>query len=177
MELKESGNAALVFSQFTRFLKIIHSELNQLGLRVLYLDGSTPAKERLRLVDAFQSGDYDVFLISLKAGGTGLNLTRASYVFHLDPWWNPAIENQASDRAYRMGQKEAVTIYRMRSRGTIEEIIHAMHGEKRALVESVLEGRLEQDAVRWHDLWKALWPQGKTETSRKKPSSVEEGLF
>lgn len=177
LELKESGNAALVFSQFTRFLKLIHAELNQLGLRVLYLDGSTPAKERLRLVDAFQSGNYDVFLISLKAGGTGLNLTRASYVFHLDPWWNPAIENQASDRAYRMGQKEAVTIYRMRSRGTIEELIHAMHGEKRALVESVLEGRLEQDAVRWKDLWNALWPQDKTEASRNKPSFQEEGWF
>ncbi|RYZ57924.1 MAG: DEAD/DEAH box helicase, partial [Proteobacteria bacterium] len=143
IELKEAGHSALVFSQFTRFLKLIHAELNKLGMRVLYLDGTTPAKERLRLVDAFQAGHYDVFLISLKAGGTGLNLTRASYVFHLDPWWNPAIENQASDRAYRMGQKQAVTVYRMRSRGTIEEMIHAMHGEKRALVESVLEGRLE----------------------------------
>ena len=174
VELKEAGHAALVFSQFTRFLKLIQQDLVRIGMRVLYLDGSTPAKERLRLVDTFQAGGYDVFLISLKAGGTGLNLTRASYVFHLDPWWNPAIENQASDRAYRMGQKQAVTVYRMRSRGTIEEMIHAMHGEKRELVESVLAGRLSEDAVKWKDLWNALWPEG---ASRKKPSSEEKGLF
>ncbi|MBC7659392.1 MAG: DEAD/DEAH box helicase [Chitinophagaceae bacterium] len=181
-ELKDAGHAALVFSQFTRFLKIIQRELKAQGLKVLYLDGSTPAKERLRLVDEFQQGDYDVFLISLKAGGTGLNLTRASYVFHLDPWWNPAIENQASDRAYRMGQKRAVTVYRMRSRGTIEELIHAMHGEKKALVESVLEGRLEADKVKWKDLWTALWPESNTNKAaespwKKPPSQREEGLF
>ncbi len=167
-ELREAGHAALVFSQFTRFLKLIHKELLALGFKVLYLDGTTAAKERLQLVETFQAGGYDVFLISLKAGGTGLNLTRASYVFHLDPWWNPAIENQASDRAYRMGQKAAVTVYRLRTRATIEELIHALHGEKRELVESVLEGRLEHDTIRWKELWNALWPD---EASRKKPLS------
>ncbi|MES2745300.1 MAG: DEAD/DEAH box helicase [Bdellovibrionota bacterium] len=170
-ELREASHCALVFSQFTRFLKIIHLDLQKLGFRVLYLDGSTPVKERLRLVEQFQAGDYDVFLISLKAGGTGLNLTRANYVFHLDPWWNPAAENQASDRAYRMGQKNAVTVYRLRSKGTIEEMIHAMHGEKKALVEAVLEGKTAEDPIRWKDLWNALWPKG--EASRKKPSSFK----
>ena len=175
-QLRETDNSALVFSQFTRFLKLIHRELNRLGFKVLYLDGQTPAKERLRLVELFQNGDYDVFLISLKAGGTGLNLTRANYVFHLDPWWNPAAENQASDRAYRMGQKSAVTVYRLRSRGTIEEMIHAMHGEKKALVESVLEGKAAEDTIRWKDLWQALWPA--SEPLRKKPSTLgEEGLI
>jgi SNF2 family DNA or RNA helicase len=177
-ELREAGHAALVFSQFTRFLGLVRRDLEELGFRVLYLDGSTPVKERLRLVELFQGGGFDVFLISLKAGGTGLNLTRANYVFHLDPWWNPAVENQASDRAYRMGQRNAVTIYRLRAKDTIEEMIHTMHGEKKALVEAVLEGRGAEDRMRWQDLWNALWP--KKETSRKKPSSFstpEEGLI
>ncbi|MFO5197508.1 C-terminal helicase domain-containing protein, partial [Salmonella enterica subsp. enterica serovar Typhimurium] len=91
---------------------IVKTALEEKGMKVLYLDGQTPVPERAELVRRFQEGGYDAFLISLKAGGTGLNLTRASYVFHLDPWWNPATENQATDRAYRMGQKNAVTVYR-----------------------------------------------------------------
>lgn len=91
-------------------------------------------------VDAFQAGDGDVFLLSLKAGGTGLTLTAATYVIHLDPWWNPAVEDQASDRAHRIGQRQPVTVYRLVARGTIEEKILALHAEKRALVEGLLEG-------------------------------------
>jgi SNF2 family DNA or RNA helicase len=106
----------------------------------LYLDGSTPAVERKKRVDAFQSGLGDVFLISLKAGGTGLNLTAADYVIHLDPWWNPAVEDQASDRAHRMGQQRPVTIYRLVAKGTIEEKILELHNHKRDLADSLLDG-------------------------------------
>ncbi len=99
-----------------------------------YLDGSTPMQERKLRVDAFQAGDGDVFLISLKAGGTGLNLTAADYVIHMDPWWNPAVEDQASDRAHRIGQTRPVTIYRLVAQQTIEEKIVDLHKTKRALV-------------------------------------------
>ena len=91
-------------------------------------------------MDAFQAGEGDVFLISLKAGGTGLNLTAADYVIHLDPWWNPAVEDQASDRAHRMGQQRPVTIYRLVTQNTIEEKIIALHAEKRDLADSLLDG-------------------------------------
>ena len=106
----------------------------------LYLDGSTPAKERIRLVEKFQHGDMPLFLISLKAGGLGLNLTAADYVIHLDPWWNPAIEQQATDRAYRIGQNQAVTVYHLVSKHTIEEKIIRLHETKRELAENILEG-------------------------------------
>ena len=89
---------------------------------------------------AFQKGEADVFLLSLKAGGTGLNLTAADYVIHLDPWWNPAVEDQASDRAHRIGQKRPVTIYRMIQRGSVEEKILQLHGTKRELASDFLEG-------------------------------------
>jgi len=91
-------------------------------------------------VEAFQQGEGDLFLISLKAGGTGLNLTAANYVVHLDPWWNPATEDQASDRAHRIGQEQAVTVYRLTGKGTIEEKILALHNEKRELVDNLLAG-------------------------------------
>lgn len=91
------------------------------------------------MVDKFQNGDYSFFLISLKAGGTGLNLTKADYVLHMDPWWNPAIINQATDRAYRMGQKNPVTVYRFISKGTIEEKILDLHHSKRDLADRVIE--------------------------------------
>jgi len=106
----------------------------------LYLDGATPTAERAQLVRRFQSGEADLFLISLKAGGTGINLTGADYVIHLDPWWNPAVEDQATDRAHRIGQDKPVTVYRLVARGTVEEKILALHGSKRALVASVLDG-------------------------------------
>ena len=95
----------LVFSQFTSYLKMTREAIQKAGMKdMFYLDGSIPIKERQGMVEAFQSGKRQVFLISLKAGGLGLNLTGANYVIHLDPWWNPAIEQQATDRAYRIGQ-------------------------------------------------------------------------
>ena len=110
------------------------------GLGYLYLDGSTPAKERISLVEEFQHGDMPLFLISLKAGGLGLNLTAADYVIHLDPWWNPAIEDQASDRAYRIGQQTPVIIYRIIAADTIEEKIIALHKTKKNMADALLEG-------------------------------------
>lgn len=114
--------------------------LKKQNISYQYLDGSTPMKRREDSINAFQGGEGDVFLISLKAGGVGLNLTAADYVIHLDPWWNPAVEDQASDRAHRIGQKRPVTIYRLVAEDTIEEKIVKLHGEKRDLADSLLEG-------------------------------------
>ena len=139
-ELLENNHKALVFSQFVDHLAILREFLDQQKVHYQYLDGSTPAKDRKKRVDAFQSGQGDVFLISLKAGGTGLNLTAADYVIHMDPWWNPAVEDQASDRAHRMGQQRPVTIYRLVAQNTIEEKIVDLHKQKRDLADSLLEG-------------------------------------
>ena len=139
-ELRAEGHRALVFSQFTSHLALVRDALDAAGYRSLYLDGSTPARERRVLIEQFQTGDADVFLLSLKAGGTGINLTAADYVIHLDPWWNPAVEDQATDRAHRIGQTKPVTVYRLVARGTIEQQILAMHHDKRALVAGVLDG-------------------------------------
>ncbi|HMG54474.1 MAG TPA: DEAD/DEAH box helicase [Kofleriaceae bacterium] len=139
-ELRAEGHRALVFSQFTSHLALVRDALAQAAISTLYLDGATPAAQRRRTVQAFQAGEADVFLISLTAGGTGLNLTAADYVFHLDPWWNPAVEDQATDRAHRIGQDRPVTVYRLIARGTIEDKILAMHDGKRALIAGVLEG-------------------------------------
>jgi superfamily II DNA or RNA helicase len=139
-DLGDAGRRALVFSQFTSFLDLVQSAVAQAGIPALHLDGSTPAKERARRVEAFQRGEADVFLISLKAGGTGLNLTAADCVVHLDPWWNPAVEDQATDRAHRIGQDRAVDVVRLVAAGTIEELVLDLHGDKRALAASVLEG-------------------------------------
>ncbi|MCC8071997.1 MAG: DEAD/DEAH box helicase [Bacteroidales bacterium] len=130
----------LVFSQFTSYLKLVADALTKQGVDFLYLDGSTPAPQRQKLVDAFQRGEKRVFLISLKAGGLGLNLTRANYVVHLDPWWNPAIEQQATDRAYRIGQRRNVTVYRLIAQHTIEEKILRLHATKRSLADDMLAG-------------------------------------
>lgn len=139
-ELLENRHKALVFSQFVDHLTILREQLDRKQIRYQYLDGSTPAKERQKRVDAFQAGDGDVFLISLKAGGLGLNLTAADYVIHMDLWWNPAVEDQASDRAHRLGQQRPVTIYRFVTKGTIEEQILELHASKRDLADSLLEG-------------------------------------
>ena len=139
-ELLDNQHKALVFSQFVDHLAIVRAWLDEQGIAYQYLDGSTPAMERKKRVDAFQAGQGDIFLISLKAGGTGLNLTAADYVIHLDPWWNPAVEDQASDRAHRMGQQRPVTIYRLVTQDTIEEKILALHKEKRDLADSLLDG-------------------------------------
>ncbi|TAN47556.1 MAG: DEAD/DEAH box helicase, partial [Methylococcaceae bacterium] len=139
-ELLVNRHKALVFSQFIDHLGLIRAYLDDKGISYQYLDGQTPAAERKKRVDAFQAGQGDVFLISLKAGGVGLNLTAADYVIHMDPWWNPAVEDQASDRAHRMGQMRPVTIYRLVAKDTIEEKIVALHRHKRDLADSVLSG-------------------------------------
>ena len=139
-DLKENKHKALVFSQFTGHLDIIRKVCDERKISYQYLDGSTPTKKRQDLVDKFQAGEGDIFLISLKAGGTGLNLTAADFVIHMDPWWNPAVEDQASDRAHRIGQQRPVTVYRFVTKNTVEERIIALHKKKRALADSLLDG-------------------------------------
>jgi len=139
-ELRENRHKALVFSQFVGHLALIREHLDARGIAYQYLDGSTPIKARAAAVDAFQAGEGELFLISLKAGGSGLNLTAADYVIHMDPWWNPAVEDQASDRAHRIGQQRPVTIYRLVARNTIEDKIVQLHAHKRGLADNLLEG-------------------------------------
>jgi superfamily II DNA or RNA helicase len=152
VELKEEGHRALVFSQFVRHLSLLRERLEQLGIAYRYLDGSTPEPQRRKEVKAFQEGTDAVFLISLKAGGTGLNLTAADYVFHLDPWWNPAVEDQATDRAHRIGQQRPVTVYRLVAKGTIEEAILDLQAQKRDLVASLLSGSGESTQLSTEEL-------------------------
>ena len=142
-EIVDGGNAVLVFSQFTSFLAMVRQQLDKQKQPYLYLDGSVPVRQRDQLVQQFQHGQCPVFLISLKAGGLGLNLTGANYVIHLDPWWNPAIEQQATDRAYRIGQRQNVTVYHLISQYTIEEKILRLHQTKRNLADAMLEGTNE----------------------------------
>ncbi len=137
--IMEGGGSSLVFSQFTTYLAQIKLYLDQAHIQYLYIDGSTPIKERQKLVEQFQNGVCPVFLISLKAGGLGLNLTKANYVIHMDPWWNPAIEAQATDRAHRIGQKQAVTVYHLISEGTIEQKIQRLHNRKKELADNILK--------------------------------------
>jgi SNF2 family DNA or RNA helicase len=139
-ELREGEHRALVFSQFVQHLSLLRESLDRVGIKYQYLDGATPAAKRQEAVDAFQAGHGDLFLISLKAGGTGLNLTAADYVIHMDPWWNPAVEDQATDRAHRLGQLRAVTVYRLVAKDTIEQQILALHEDKRELIAGVLDG-------------------------------------
>jgi len=134
------GNRTLLFSQFTSFLEIVKKRLDEAGIEYLYLDGGTTIKQREKLVQRFQQGETSLFIISLKAGGLGLNLTGANYVVHLDPWWNPAIEQQATDRAYRIGQQQNVTVYHLVSKNTIEEKILRLHQSKRNMADALLEG-------------------------------------
>ena len=139
-ELLENRHKVLVFSQFVKHLRLVEAYLQGQGIDYQYLDGSTPAKARTERINAFQAGQGDVFLISLRAGGVGLNLTAADYVIHMDPWWNPAVEDQASDRAHRIGQTRPVTIYRLVTQGTIEEQIVDLHHRKRDLADQLLDG-------------------------------------
>lgn len=134
----EGGDSVLIFSQFTTYLSQIQQALKNFSIPYIYIDGTVPIKERQRLVEKFQAGECPVFLISLKAGGLGLNLTRANYVIHMDPWWNPAIEAQATDRSHRIGQRQAVTVYHLISQGTIEEKIQRLHQRKQSLVSDIL---------------------------------------
>jgi len=139
-ELADNHHRALVFSQFTDHLALVRTRLDAEGISYQYLDGQTSPKKRQAAIDAFQGGAGEVFLLSLKAGGVGLNLTAADYVVHLDPWWNPAVEQQASDRAHRIGQTRPVTIYKLVLAGSIEEKVLSLHAAKRELIGSVLDG-------------------------------------
>ena len=133
------GHRILLFSQFTSILKLIRERLERNRIHTFYLDGGTEAQERSKLVNRFNEGEGDIFLISLKAGGTGLNLTGADTVIHFDPWWNPAVEDQASDRAYRIGQRKAVHVMRLITKGTIEEKIEHLKEQKRNLTDAVIK--------------------------------------
>lgn len=138
-ELREGGHRALVFSQFVDVLALVRGALDERKIAYQYLDGSTPSARRTEAVNAFQAGEGELFLISLRAGGFGLNLTAADYVIHIDPWWNPAAEAQATDRAHRIGQSRPVTVYRLICVGTIEERIQELQRSKRELAASLLE--------------------------------------
>jgi SNF2 family DNA or RNA helicase len=137
IEVTQEGHKALVFSQFTSFLALVKKHVEAAGLAYEYLDGKT--KDRQARVERFQNdSDCRVFLISLRAGGLGLNLTAAEYVFLLDPWWNPAVEAQAIDRAHRIGQKQKVFAYRLIARDTIEEKVLQLQAKKRDLASAIL---------------------------------------
>ncbi|MGV3010266.1 DEAD/DEAH box helicase [Streptococcus thoraltensis] len=140
LQIRENGHRALIFSQFRGMLDIAETELDKLGLSTYKITGSTPANQRQEMTRAFNAGSKDAFLISLKAGGVGLNLTGADTVVLIDLWWNPAVEMQAISRAHRIGQKENVEVYRLITRGTIEEKILEMQESKKNLVTTVLDG-------------------------------------
>ncbi len=140
-EVLEANKKIIIFSQFTSALNKIGNKLDTNNIEYLYLDGSISAKERLKLAEEFNKGSKKIFLISLKAGGVGLNLTSANVVVHFDPWWNPAVENQATDRAYRIGQKNVVEVIKLISKDTIEEKIVRLQEEKKELISKVIDGK------------------------------------
>jgi Superfamily II DNA/RNA helicases, SNF2 family len=133
-----AGHQVLVFSQFTSFLARIRGVLERRGMEIAYLDGAT--RDREGAIEEFRSGRARVFLISLKAGGTGLTLTEADYVYVMDPWWNPAAEAQAVDRAHRIGQSKKVNVYRLVAEDTIEQKVLDLQDRKRQLVSAVVDG-------------------------------------
>lgn len=137
-DLISSNHKMLIFSQFVGHLALVKTMLDAKKIGYQYLDGGCSSRKREEAIDSFQAGESNIFLISLKAGGTGFNLTAADYVIHLDPWWNPAVEDQASDRAHRIGQTRPVTVYRLVAKGTIEEKIVKLHGSKRDLADRLL---------------------------------------
>jgi superfamily II DNA or RNA helicase len=155
-EVLDGGHRVLVFSQFTSMLALLREELTARNIAYCYLDGSTT--DRARVVETFQrDAGVPVFLISLKAGGVGLNLTGADTVIHFDPWWNPAVEAQATDRAHRIGQKKVVTSYKLITRGTVEEKILSLQTRKRALTQGLLGGEESlAEAVSWEDIKELL---------------------
>ncbi len=155
-EVLDGGHRVLVFSQFTSMLALIRQELAAQNIQFCYLDGSTP--DRLKVVEKFQrDAGIPVFLISLKAGGVGLNLTGADTVIHFDPWWNPAVEAQATDRAHRIGQTKVVTSYKLITRGTVEEKILKLQDRKRSLIQAALGGEEElAQALTWDEIQELL---------------------
>jgi SNF2 family DNA or RNA helicase len=160
-EMIEEGRKVLLFSQFTTMLGLIEDEVKKLGIDYAKLTGQT--RKRAEQIDKFQDGDTPLFLISLKAGGVGLNLTAADTVIHYDPWWNPAVERQATDRAHRIGQQNPVFVYKLISEGTVEEKIQAMQERKQQLADAMLD-QGEESGPRWSEadlemLFEAL-PEG-----------------
>ena len=142
-----SDEKILVFSQFTKVLEVIGKRLNEENISYSYLDGKTSAKDRVKLVEEFNTNNNKVFLISLKAGGTGLNLTSANIVVHFDPWWNPAVEDQASGRAHRIGQKNVVNVIKLIAKGTAEERVINLQETKKELIEDVINGNLDNSST------------------------------
>ena len=144
-EIVEGGHRVLIFSQFVSMLHILSAHLEASGMKYSYLDGSTKPKDRVTAVERFQTDEsVTAFLISVKAGGVGLNLTGADTVIHFDPWWNPAVEAQATDRAHRIGQTKVVTAYRLIARGTVEEKIFALQNRKKELTKAVVEREADE---------------------------------
>ncbi|MGB6221450.1 DEAD/DEAH box helicase, partial [Haloferula sp.] len=156
--LVEEGRRILLFSQFTSMLDLIAAHLQQRKIRYLMLTGAS--KNRGELVEKFQQGEIPLFLISLKAGGTGLNLTAADTVIHYDPWWNPAAEAQATDRAYRIGQKNPVFVHKLICQGTVEERIHQLQQKKSELADALLSDAAKAAAPDHQTLAALLAPLG-----------------
>lgn len=153
----EGGHKILLFSQFTSMLEIIEKSLRKKKIEYYEITGSTSKEKRIELVDSFNSGNVPLFLISLKAGGTGLNLTGADIVIHYDPWWNVAVENQATDRAHRIGQTKVVTVYKMIAKDTIEDKIIEIQEKKKALTEDILKaGEISLGKLTKEDLLEIL---------------------
>jgi len=154
-EVIDGGHRVLVFSQFVSMLTLIRERLTAEDIAYCYLDGSTT--DRAGVVTKFQTSDVPVFLISLKAGGVGLNLTAADTVIHFDPWWNPAVEAQATDRAHRIGQTRLVTSYKLIARDTIEEKILTLQNRKREVIQATLGGEEElAAALTWEEIQELL---------------------
>ena len=149
-QLIRGGHRVLVFSQFVSILKLIEERLREQEVEFCYLDGSTT--NRGEVVERFQRGAAPVFLISLKAGGVGLNLTAADTVIHFDPWWNPAVEDQATDRAQRIGQAKVVTSYKLITRGTVEEKILTLQQKKREIIRATLGEEQFTEALNWEEI-------------------------
>lgn len=154
--LLEGGHKTVIFSQYTRMLQIIKRDLEKMGVRFCYLDGAS--KDRMAIVNEFNEDENVlVFLVSLKAGGTGLNLVSADSVIHYDPWWNPAAEDQATDRVHRIGQKQNVSSYKLVTLGSIEEKILEMQNRKRGLVKKVISSDEEAiSKLTWEDVLELL---------------------
>ena len=140
----DGGHRMLLFSQFTSMLAIIQERLEREGISYFLITGETPKQKRQELVKQFNEGQVPIFLISLKAGGVGLNLTGADVVIHYDPWWNQAVQNQATDRAHRIGQTKKVTVYKLIARNTIEEKIQKLQDAKRNLADQIIGGEMGQ---------------------------------
>ena len=152
-EIREGGHRVLIFSQFVSMLKLLSAHLEAAKTPFCYLDGSTKPRDRTAQVERFQTDEsMTAFLISVKAGGVGLNLTGADTVIHFDPWWNPAVEAQATDRAHRIGQTRVVTAYRLIARGTVEEKIFALQNRKKELTASLVEREKDEPLLRNSEL-------------------------